>query len=213
MINSMMFLYDVESDVQYVRKAMFRCKCGNEKVMRIYNVKSGKTKTCGCTRSAAKTIHGHSVKENGKESSLYKRWHAMKYRCNNPNSVDYPRYGGRGITICEEWYDFTVFVKWAENVGYAPHLTLDRKNNNKGYNPNNCRWVTQNVQSANKNKGKGKQYKYIGVRQIQSGNWHATINSKSKRIAIGTFNTEMEAVIARDNYVKANKLPHTLNII
>ena len=86
---------------------------------------------------------------NGKKTSLYRVWCAMRERCTNPNNKSYHRYGGRGITVCEEWNDFSLFRKWAIENGYKAKLTIDRINNEKGYMPGNCRWVDHKTQNRN----------------------------------------------------------------
>lgn len=91
------------------------------------------------------TKHGFSDKER-----LYDLWCHMKQRCQNPTDKRYSLYGGRGITICEEWSDYSIFRKWALSNGYANDLTLDRIDNNGNYEPSNCRWTTQKVQSNNR---------------------------------------------------------------
>ena len=75
---------------------------------------------------------------------LYRIWHGMKQRCNNPKVRVYKYYGGRGIKVCEEWeHSFTAFKEWAAAHGYADNLEIDRKDNDKGYSPNNCRWISK----------------------------------------------------------------------
>jgi hypothetical protein len=84
---------------------------------------------------------------------IYRIYQGIKRRCNNPNASDYKYYGGRGITVCEEWNEkdgFVAFYKWAVENGYADNLTIDRIDVSKGYSPNNCRWVTQVEQARNK---------------------------------------------------------------
>ena len=81
---------------------------------------------------------------------LYRIWVNMKSRCLNPNFPKYPRYGGRGITICEEWLDFSSFEKWALSNGYSEELTLDRKCLDGNYEPNNCHWISNFQQQSNK---------------------------------------------------------------
>ena len=81
---------------------------------------------------------------------LYRIWANAKYRCNNPNANNYKYYGGKGISFCEEWNSFAPFCEWALSNGYKDHLTLDRKETDKGYSPDNCRWVTIAEQDNNR---------------------------------------------------------------
>lgn len=75
---------------------------------------------------------------------LYQRWYNMIYRCHNPKSTKYKYYGEKGITVCEEWKNsFSAFKEWALSSGYADNLQLDRIDNEKGYSPDNCRWITR----------------------------------------------------------------------
>lgn len=88
------------------------------------------------------------------KTKLYRVWHAMKCRCYNPNDKKYPRYGLRGIKVCEEWKnDFVKFNNWANENGYAEGLSIDRIDNDGNYEPTNCRWVTmaQNANNTSKN--------------------------------------------------------------
>lgn len=84
------------------------------------------------------------------KTRLYSVWCAMKERCNNPHNKSYQRYGARGITVTSEWqYSFETFYAWAMDNGYADGLTIDRIDNNRGYSPDNCRWVTVAQQNRN----------------------------------------------------------------
>ena len=84
---------------------------------------------------------------------LYRIWGNMKTRCYNPNCKEYDRYGGRGIKICSEWIDdFATFENWAYANGYREYLSIDRINNDKGYDPDNCRWADQHTQTRNTSK-------------------------------------------------------------
>lgn len=83
-------------------------------------------------------------------TKLYGVWHTMKSRCFNPNNKKYKNYGGRGITVCDEWrHDFQAFYDWAMSHGYEEGLTLDRVDNDRGYCPENCRWADWKTQANN----------------------------------------------------------------
>jgi hypothetical protein len=125
--------------------AMWKCQCdcGSELIARAGALKSGNTKSCGCqTRTRKHGLWKHP---------LYNVWQSMKTRCYNPKANRYQYYGGRGITVCEDWLDFTTFYNWAMSNGYHQGLTLDRVDRDKGYSPENCRWV--DVIKQNNNKG------------------------------------------------------------
>ena len=78
-------------------------------------------------------------------SKLYNIWASMKYRCNTPTCHAYSKYGGRGVTYCEEWETYEGFKAWAENAGYEEGLSIDRKNNDGNYCPDNCHWITRSL--------------------------------------------------------------------
>jgi hypothetical protein len=90
----------------------------------------------------------HGLYKDNRE--LFNIWQTMRTRCENPNRENYKRYGARGITVCEEWNEAKNFVEWALNNGYKKGLQLDRIDNNKGYSPDNCRFVTATENSRNR---------------------------------------------------------------
>lgn len=124
------------------------CECGTLKVVQVDSLLAGKTTSCGCFRrelsSKLRTTHGMS------DSRLYHIYAKMRHRCFNPKDQNYDRYGGRGITICDEWRDNPKsFLDWALANGYKDSLTIDRINNDGNYEPNNCRWADMKEQSSN----------------------------------------------------------------
>lgn len=129
--------------------ALWSCLCDCGKTIRVNssNLIWGNTKSCGCLRKKLNTekctTHGLS------KTRLYEIWAGMKKRCINPNSHAYERYGGREITVCNEWMDFPPFYKWAIANGYEEDLTIERKNNDGNYEPSNCVWATYKIQARN----------------------------------------------------------------
>ena len=122
------------------------CDCGGSRVVSSDHLTRMENTDCGCTRK-----HIPYYKKHGMSGSrLYTIWTQMRYRCNNSNKKEYADYGGRGIKVCEEWNNPLNFFEWALQNGYSDDLTLDRIDNNSGYCPDNCRWVTQTVQMNNR---------------------------------------------------------------
>ena len=127
--------------------SVWKCLCDCGKVIsrtssNLLNAKTKYPKSCGC--------YIESMKTHNKGTRLHSIWSNMKQRCNNSNSPVFYRYGGRGIKVCDEWDRcFDSFKKWATGNGYSDSLTLDRINNDKGYSPDNCRWVDMRTQCNN----------------------------------------------------------------
>lgn len=114
------------------------------------------------------------------------------------NNTHYGTYGGRGIMVCDEWgEDYLAFKQWSINNGYTETLTLDRIDNNKGYFPLNCRWVTRAQQSHNLRACSRSKYGVPGIDMLPSGRYRAAITVNYKRIHIGTFDTLQDAIDAR----------------
>lgn len=120
------------------------CDCGTIKPVARFHLLNGHATSCGCYKKERATIHGSYY------SPIYNNWNSMKERCMNPKHVEYDRYGGRGINVCDEWLDVRNFNGWAMKNGYAPGLTLDRIDTDQGYYPENCRWVDWHTQQNNR---------------------------------------------------------------
>lgn len=127
-----------------------KCDCGNTLKVCGCNLRNGHTQSCGCLQSErtaeASTIHGKA------HTKIHSVWKAMKRRCTDPKNQDYHSYGGRGITVCQEWQDS--FQAFHDHVSRLPHFgekgySLDRKNNNGNYEPGNVRWATAKEQANN----------------------------------------------------------------
>ena len=139
---------------------------------------------------------------------IYKIWLAIIGRCCGKGTKTYENYGAKGVSVCDHWKDSVhEFIKWSLSAGYADNLTIDRINTDKGYCPENCRWVDYTAQGINKRKRKGTSSKYRGVSRGNKGDyWVACVGVNKKRICIGLFKTEDEANIARIGYLVKNEL-------
>ena len=126
------------------------CDCGKEHVVSARLLRDGSSTSCGCKRYSLiakssriqKTTHGRS------RDRIYMVWNSMIQRCVNPRHRRYADYGGRGITVCDRWMKFENFLA---DMGEKPDgLTLDRIDNGRGYEPENCRWATYSQQNKNR---------------------------------------------------------------
>jgi hypothetical protein len=123
------------------------CDCGNKLVVTGQRLRNGESKSCGCL--ARKLTKIRNRKHGLAHTSIYRIWAKIKMRCTNTNDPSYKDYGGRGINMCDEW--FNSFEQFYKDMGDKPEgLSLDRIDNNKGYFKENCRWATKSEQSKNR---------------------------------------------------------------
>ena len=170
-----------------------KCDCGTIDTKMLYHYNNRKH---DCCKACITTTHNMS------RTRQYRIWSGMVERTTNENNPAYVKYGGRGIDIPEEWKVFTNF--WKDmSVGYSDELSIDRKDNNKGYSKDNCRWVTNGTQQRNKRVTSS-----TGFRNITKNykGFKAAIQVDGKVHHIGTFDTAENASIMRDIYVIQNNI-------
>ena len=196
-----------EKSSRKYRYGLYECQyCNKEFEGGVDSVKRGHIKSCGCLKGELHGLRRHK---------LYGTWRQMVQRCTNPKHKNYGDYAERGITVCEEWLDIKNFIAWAESThpnegGY----TLDRIDNDKGYSPENCRWADKTAQVLNRRIMKNNKSGYVGVIwHIRDKRWVVNIKISKKLINLGSFKDKIEAVLARDNYIIENSLPHKLSIL
>lgn len=160
-----------------------KCDCGNTKEARGSHLKRGYIQSCGCL--ATDMLRERSTKHGLEHTRLYRIWSGMLKRCYNTKSNRYQRYGGRGITVCQEWRDsIEKFVSWSISNGYRDELTLDRIDNDGPYSPENCRWATMKEQTNHTRRN----------RLVTIGGVTKTISqwAEEKRINIGTVYSRLK---------------------
>ena len=159
------------------------------------------------------------MKHGGCEERLYRIWKGMKQRCYNINNPYYKNYGGRGITIFSDWVDnYAMFRSWAFENGYSEGgdvLTIDRINNDLGYAPTNCRWITRFVQMQNTRlliKTNTSGYRGVSFKKDRQ-KWKAYISINHKQKHLGYFDNKDVAALAYNTFVLTNNLEFPLNVI
>jgi hypothetical protein len=192
-------MFTTENSKERKRFGLYKCGfCGKEFKANTQHILSGHTKSCGC--------YG---KHNLSNTKLYEVWGAIKNRTLNPKNKQYNDYGGRGITICEEWLDIHNFYNWAMSNGYEEDkgLSIDRIDNDGNYEPSNCRWTTRVIQARNQRMYKNNSSGYKGVSYFKNSNkYRAVITINREKIYLGLFPTPEDGAVAYNNYIISNNL-------
>lgn len=137
----------------YSKYWVCECDCGTIRPVEGSALKSGASKSCGCWRREVMRNQTWTQTHGLSKTRLHDTWGKMIRRCEQPKDKRWERYGGRGISICDEWRnDFLAFYNWAMDNGYSDELTIDRINNDGNYEPSNCRWATAKQQSSNRSR-------------------------------------------------------------
>lgn len=192
--------YATERSPRKYRYGLYECPyCGKEFEAQTLEVKRFNTKSCGC-------LH---IKHGMWQHRLYDIWYDIIKRVTNPKHTYYNRYGGRGINVCDEWVDIRNFIKDMYPT-FKEGLTLDRIDNDKGYSPENCRWVTRSIQGMNTSgirESNTSGYRGVSWHKGQS-RWIAHIGVEGKLIHLGYTSTALEAAKLYETYVRENGLEH-----
>lgn len=186
--------------------ALYRCICGNEKEIVETNVKTNRTRSCGCL-----------IKNNGQngkdawfkhglcDTKKYKTWESIKSRCLNPNNVSYPNYGARGIKMCDKWLKFSGFDEDMPDPPTNKH-SIDRVDNNGDYCKENCRWVTKHEQDRNKRTNRI--IEFNGKQQLLT-DWakdlDISVSALTKRLKIWSLEKALTTLVNKEKVHDGNK--------
>ncbi len=184
------------------RRFFCKCDCGNTITVQFNNLKSGNTSSCGCLHSEISSIlyqTGRFGIKHGKcNDTLYGVWRGMKSRCYGVKQRAYKNYGGRGISICNEWLnDFMNFYNWAVVNGYKKGLQIDRINNDGNYEPTNCRWITNKENMRNRGSNK---LKLEDVWDIRNAYLLGCFTQKEIAVAYGISKRHAQTIISNNTW-------------
>ena len=211
LVENLGYSYAKETNKQKELFCLYKCECGTIFKARASNVNRGVTRSCGCYQKEFtrinKTTHGL------KKHRLYNTWKNIQKRVFDKKNSHYMYYGGRGITVCERWLKIENFIE-DMYPSYEEGLSIDRIDVNGNYEPSNCRWATMSMQTINRNNFSNSISKYRGVTFNKSNNmWQSRIQINKKRVSMGYFKTEEEAMMARNNYIIQNNIPCNLDVV
>ncbi len=190
------------------RFCIVKCACGKLFEAAMNSINSGNTKSCGC---------GFFKKLPLENFPAYTTFRSMKSRCYRKNNQYYHLYGGRGITICQEWLDNPrLFLEWSKKNGYKKGMYIDRRDPDGNYEPSNCRFVdsstnAQNTRLLSSSNSSGFRGVSKHIRMNGSVAWRSRITVFGKIINLGVYLTKQQAAKAFDEYVKKNKTDHPTN--
>lgn len=168
------------------------CDCGGRKAVQSCALTKAQSKSCGCLVKEADHAKTHGLSK----SRIYRIYRHMINRCSNRNVESYYLYGERGIKVCEEWLNFEGFYQWSMLNGYKENLSIDRKNNDLGYSPENCQWSTVFEQARNRRNTIGSHEKAKEIRRLRA---HGAKNKDIARIC-GVSRTTVCDVVANKTW-------------
>ncbi len=200
-----------ETSKRKYRYGLYKCFCGKEFKAQIQYVNIGNTTSCGCYKR--ERMRNLNKSHNMKNHRLYGTWSSMMTRCYNNKRDSYKYYGGRGIKVCERWLNVENFIN-DMYPSFIEGLTLDRINVDGNYEPNNCRWVTNEVQARNTrriNINNKTGYRGVSLNRNKYKKYSAYICVDNKQIFLGTSSNSIECAKAYDKYITDNNLEHTKN--